>query len=134
LVRYLVLRLGLEAAEDGVLVGEGVERHGCCSPRGAAGGSDRIRSRIDRRRRSGWGGEEADDDGERGRWEDPTRPDAAEYIANQTKPNPTQPRASCAGVLALAGTRRPWRERLPRSRLFGYQLLLFFLTKKNTTR
>jgi hypothetical protein len=87
LVRYLVLRLGLEAAEDGVLVGEGVERHGCCSPRGAAGGSDRIRSRIDRRRRSGWGGEEADDDGERGRWEDPTRPDAAEYIANQTQPN-----------------------------------------------
>lgn len=29
---HLVLRLGLEAAEDGVLVGEGIERHGCCSP------------------------------------------------------------------------------------------------------
>lgn len=27
---HLVLGLGLEAAEDGVLVGEGVERHGCC--------------------------------------------------------------------------------------------------------
>jgi hypothetical protein len=52
-VRYLVLWLGLEAAEDGVLVGEGIERHGCLISALPARGVDPGRLNWDRRR--SWG-------------------------------------------------------------------------------
>lgn len=46
---YLVLGLGLEAAEDGVLVGEGVERHGCCLSCQAGSPAQQQRSGTPRR-------------------------------------------------------------------------------------
>lgn len=46
---HLVLGLGLEAAEDGVLVGEGVERHGCCLSCQAGSPAQQQRSGTPRR-------------------------------------------------------------------------------------